>query len=59
MTLDEFEGDPELKIKIARILDLLAVDHDVVVSTEVETAAHMTGFEAVKVTDLICDFALN
>ncbi|RWD63110.1 hypothetical protein [Mesorhizobium sp.] len=59
VTLDEFEGDRELKIKFARILDLLAVDDDDIVSTAVETAAHMTDFEAVKVADLICDFCFE
>ena len=28
VTIDEFEGDSELKIKFARILDLLALDQD-------------------------------
>ena len=56
VTIDEFEGDRELKIKFARILDLLAVDQDDMGTTAVETAAHMTDYEAVKVADLICDF---
>jgi polyisoprenoid-binding protein YceI len=56
VTIDEFEGDGELKIKFARILDLLAVDQDDLETTAVETAAHMTDFEAVKLADLICDF---
>ena len=56
VTIDKFEGDGELKIKFARILDLLAVDQDDLETTAVETAAHMTDFEAVKLADLICDF---
>ena len=56
VTIDEFKGDRELKIKFARILDLLAVDHDDMETIVVETAAHMTDFEAGKVADLICDF---
>ncbi|PBB43250.1 hypothetical protein CK222_10650 [Mesorhizobium sp. WSM3866] len=59
VTLDEFAGDPELKLKFARILDLLAVDQDDMVTIAVETAAHMTDFEAVKVADLICDFCFE
>lgn len=56
VTMDEFDGDPELKIKFARILDLLAVDQDDIERVAVETAAHMSDLEAVKVADLICDF---
>lgn len=56
VTIDEFEGDRELKIRFARILDLLAADQDDMETIAVETAAHMTDFEAVKVADLICDF---
>lgn len=56
VTLDEFAGDRELKFKFAKILDLLAVDQDDMETVAVETAAHMTDFEAVKVADLICDF---
>jgi len=56
VTIDEFQEDRELKIKFARILDLLAVDQDDIETTAVETAAHMTDFEAVKVGDLLCDF---
>jgi hypothetical protein len=56
VTIDDFEGDSELKIKFARILDLLAVDQNDMEKAAAETAAHMTDFEAVKVADLICDF---
>ena len=56
VTIDEFAGDLELKIKFAKILDLLAVDQDDMEATALETVAHMTDFEAVKVADLICDF---
>lgn len=56
VTLDEFDGDRELKFKFAKILDLLAADQDDMETVAVETAAHMTDFEAVKVADLICDF---
>ncbi|MER9755386.1 hypothetical protein NKJ46_18350 [Mesorhizobium sp. M0166] len=56
VTIDEFDGDRELKFKFAKILDLLAVDQDDMEIVAVETAAHMTDFEAVKVADLICEF---
>ena len=56
VTIDEFEGDIELKIKFARLLDLLAVDQDDLETAAVENAAHMSDFEAVKVADLMCDF---
>ena len=56
VTIEEFEGDIELKIKFARLLDLLAVDQDDLVTAAVENAAHMSNFEAVKVADLMCDF---
>jgi len=56
VTIDEFEGDSELKIKFARILDLLAIDQDDIEKAAEETAAHMTDLEAVKVADLMCDF---
>jgi hypothetical protein len=56
VTIDEFDGDRELKIKFAKLLDLLAVDQDDLETVATENAAHMTDFEAVKVADLICDF---
>jgi hypothetical protein len=56
VTIDEFEGDGELKIKFARILDLLAVDQDDTETAAMKTAAHMSDFDAVKLADLICDF---
>ncbi|MEQ1955179.1 hypothetical protein [Mesorhizobium sp. CN2-181] len=56
VTIDEFGGDLELKIKFAKLLDLLAVDQDDMETTALETVAHMTDFEAIKVADLICDF---
>lgn len=56
VAIDEFEGYGELKIKFARILDLLAIDQDDQTMAAVETAAHMTDFEAIKVVDLICNF---
>ncbi|RUW63829.1 hypothetical protein [Mesorhizobium sp. M7A.F.Ca.US.008.03.1.1] len=56
VTLDEFDGDRELKFKFAKILDLLAADQDNMETVAIETTAHMTDFEAVKVADLICDF---
>jgi hypothetical protein len=34
----------------------LSVDQDDMGAIAVETAAHMTDFEAIKVADLICDF---
>jgi hypothetical protein len=56
VTIDDFKNDSELKIKFARILDLLAVDKDDMETVAVETAAHMTDFEAVKIAELICEF---
>ena len=54
--LDEFEGDIELKIKLARILDLMGVDRDGIETAVVENAAHMGDLEATKLAELICDF---
>ena len=56
LTINEFEGHTELKIKFARILDLLSLDQDDMETIAVKTAANMTDFEAAKVADLICDF---
>ena len=56
VTIEEFNGDRELKFKFAKLLDLLAIDQDNMETVALETAAHMTDFEAVKVADLICDF---
>src|SRR5690349_16148616 len=56
VTIDEFDGDAELKIKFAKILDLLAIDQNDMETVALETAAHMTDFEAVRLADLICDF---
>jgi hypothetical protein len=54
--MDEFDGDIELKLKFARILDLLAVDRDEIEVAAVENAAHMSDVEAIKLAELICDF---
>jgi neutral trehalase len=54
--LDEFNDDAELKLKLARILDLLAVDTSNVDEEVVETTHRMTDIEAAKVAHLICDF---
>lgn len=56
VTIEEFDGDRELKFKFAKLLDLLAVDQEDIETVALETTAHMTDFEAVKVADLICDF---
>ena len=56
VTIDEFNGDSELKIKFAKLLDLLAIDDDDLETVAVENASHMTDFEAMKIADLICDF---
>jgi hypothetical protein len=56
ITLDAFDGDRELKFKFAKILDLMAIDQDDIEAVALETATHMTDFEAVKIADLICDF---
>ena len=53
--IDEFEGDAELKIKFARILDLLGVDQADMDTVAVETTAHISDFDALKLADLICD----
>lgn len=56
VTLDEFESDIELKIKFARILDLVAVDRDDIEVTAIENTAHMSDVDAVKLAELICEF---
>ncbi len=56
VTLDEFEGDLELKIKFARILDHIGPDHDDIERLAVEITPHMTEHEAETVADLIVDF---
>ncbi|WP_426237744.1 hypothetical protein [Pararhizobium sp. DWP1-1-3] len=56
VTIDEFACDPELTIKFARILDLIAVDRGDVEATAVETAAHMSDAQAGLIADLVCDF---
>lgn len=56
VTIDEFNGDSELKIKFAKLLDLLAIDDDDLETVAAENASHMTDFEAMKIADLICDF---
>ncbi|KQV83541.1 hypothetical protein [Rhizobium sp. Root1220] len=54
--IDEFAGDPELTIKFARILDLIAVDRGDVEAIAAETAAYMTDTQASVIADLVCDF---
>lgn len=56
VTIDEFDADIELKIKLARILDFLAPDRDDTETVAFETAAHMTDDEAVTLAALIYDF---
>lgn len=56
VTIDEFAQDVELKIKFARILDLLAPDRDEIEIVAFETAAHMRDAEAITLAALICDF---
>lgn len=56
VTIDEFENDPELKIKFARILDLIAVDRDDVAAVAVETAAYMSDADASILAALVFDF---
>lgn len=56
VTIDEFATDPELTIKFARILDLIAVDRDDVAAIAVETAAYMSDADAGVIAALICDF---
>lgn len=55
VSIDEFAGDAELKIKFARILDRLAIDQDDIETVALETAAHMTDVEAMATASLICD----
>ena len=54
--IDDFDHDPELKIKFARILDSFSVDKENMEELGSETAAQMTDMAAIKVADLICDF---
>lgn len=56
ITIDEFDGDLEMKVRFAKILDLLASDQDDLETVALETAAHMSEAEAVKVAALVCDF---
>ncbi|KPF67622.1 hypothetical protein IP69_13055 [Bosea sp. AAP35] len=56
VSIDEFAGDAELKIKFARILDRLAIDQDDIAVVALETAANMTDIEAMATASLICDF---
>jgi hypothetical protein len=56
VAIDDFEDDIELKLRFSRILDSLAIDQGDLQTTALETAAHMTDLEAVRVADLICDF---
>jgi hypothetical protein len=54
--IDEFDGDPEMKLRFARILDLLGPDLDDIAEVAVENAAHMKDETAIAVARLICDF---
>lgn len=56
VTIDEFANDPELTLKFARILDLIAVDRGDVEAIAVETAAYMSDTQASILADLVCDF---
>lgn len=56
VTIDEFAGDLEMKIRFARILDELASDTDDVEEVAVQTAAHMTDANASRIGVMICDF---
>jgi len=56
VTLDEFAENPELKLRLARILDLLAADSGDVDEEVAHTAFTMTELDASKAADLICDF---
>lgn len=55
ITIDEFDSDVELKIRFAKILDLLAVDQDDLETVAIETVAHMTETEAIRIAELVCD----
>ena len=55
ITIDEFANDPELTIKFARILDMIAIDRGDVETIAVETAAYMSDAQASIIADLICD----
>jgi hypothetical protein len=52
--IDEFERDSELNIKVARNLDLLAIDLDDMEKVAEATVALITGFRVVQVVDLMC-----
>lgn len=55
ITIDQFDGDPELKLRFARILDHLGVDQDDLETVAIETATHITEIERIKIAELICD----
>ncbi|EJC84227.1 hypothetical protein Rleg4DRAFT_6030 [Rhizobium leguminosarum bv. trifolii WSM2297] len=56
VTLDQFDGDLELRIKLARILDDIGPDRDDIERIAVEITPYMTEDEAERVADLIVDF---
>ena len=56
VTIDEFEDDPEMKLRFAQILDALSVDRDDVEKVGLETAAYMSDEQASAAAHLICDF---
>jgi hypothetical protein len=54
--IETFDGHPELKLRYARILDLVAKDKDDLVEIGMENATHMSDGAAITVAALICDF---
>lgn len=56
ITIDEFDGDVEMKVRFAKILDLLASDQDDLETVALETAAYMSEPEAIRIAELVCDF---
>lgn len=56
VTIDEFAGDLEMKLKFARILDELGPDTDDLDEVGVEAAAHMPDADASRVAEMVCDF---
>lgn len=54
--IDDFENNSELKIKFARLLDLLAIDQQDLAIIAEENLSQMSDLQAIKVADLMCDF---
>ena len=55
VTIDQFDGDVELKTKFARNLDLLAVDERDLEAIIPQTVTDLSEWDTVGIAELICD----